>query len=153
MRERLRKSALKQVREGFFNTIDTIEIDLQLQGLSVNDGFKIEDTDEVLQGKSSIGTKSLCGWSRRDSRPSGVPLIKDWAALCSLQSGSSMRKISCCDFYKPKSVNPDETSLADTFPFICPPTLCLFCLGNDQRGPLKSRAAIFSRPDRPFETG
>jgi Protein of unknown function (DUF3435) len=47
MRERLRKSALKQVREGFFNTIDTIEIDLQLQGLSVNDGFKIEDTSEV----------------------------------------------------------------------------------------------------------
>jgi hypothetical protein len=48
----LRSLALNQIREGFFNTIDTLEIARQLQGLSIEEEFKEILVNRILHLRS-----------------------------------------------------------------------------------------------------
>ncbi|EEQ88960.2 FluG domain-containing protein [Blastomyces dermatitidis ER-3] len=149
----LYREAFDRMREEFFATIDTIEIEKQLLGLSGGDKFKGEDESSVkftfkerARLAQNLFRSSDCTteapheiYARR------VQTIQDWVSLCSLQEGTRRRKAlySSCGFDIDQA---DGIIDADTFPILCPGTQCLFCLGDSQL-PHSSRMYSFSRPD------
>lgn len=154
LRARLRKSTLEQIWEEFFNIINTIEIDLQLQGLSINNRFKAEDADDAhftFEERARLAPNLFM--IPNDESPDQLlhrcmQVIKDWASLCRLQSVPSMRKGQAGGSSESKAVKDtsDDIILADLFPLVCSPTQCLFCLGNEGMS-LESRTFSFSHID------
>nr|KMM73308.1 hypothetical protein CPAG_09597 [Coccidioides posadasii RMSCC 3488] len=149
-RRLLRRQAREETREHFFATIDTIEIEHQLLGLSVADHLKIKDASEVQfafverarLAQSLFQSLGSCVNEKHD-HSHRVQAISDWTSLCHLQ-GVSYRK-NACGLIKEE---PDLMN-SDTYPLICPPTQCLFCLGNDQLA-YKARNYSFSRPQKAY---
>ncbi|TPX19903.1 hypothetical protein DIZ76_017697 [Coccidioides immitis] len=149
-RRLLRRQAREETREHFFATIDTIEIEHQLLGLSVADHLKIKDASEVQfafverarLAQSLFQSLGSCVNEKHDHSHQ-VQAISDWTSLCHLQ-GVSYRK-NACGLIKEE---PDLMN-SDTYPLICPPTQCLFCLGNDQLA-YKARNYSFSRPQKAY---
>ncbi|OJD23960.1 hypothetical protein ACJ73_04688 [Blastomyces percursus] len=149
----LYRASFERMRDEFFATIDTIEIERQLLGLSVSEISEVEDTGrnhftfpERARLAHNLFRSSDCTvedhhelYSRR------VQTIKDWVSLCNLREGSRaqtvLRTRSESDFNQ-----LDDIIDADTFPILCPGTQCLFCLGDSQL-PHSARMYSFSRPE------
>ncbi|PGH15248.1 hypothetical protein AJ80_05601 [Polytolypa hystricis UAMH7299] len=151
-RQYLRRQVQEEIREQFFTTIDTIEIEHQLLGLSVANHLKIEDTEEVhftfierhCLAQSLFQSLGGCADKKHDFHSQQVQAICDWAALCDLQGINHKKNVLSCEPTIPK----EEPNLvdADKFPLICPATQCLFCLGNDQLA-YNARIYSFSRTE------
>ncbi|KAL2364863.1 hypothetical protein RJZ56_002210 [Blastomyces dermatitidis] len=151
-RQYLHREAFDRLREDFFATIDTIEIERQLLGLSFSNELQVEDPKNVQfvfkerkRLSQNLFRSSDCRvedhteiYARR------VQTIQDWVSLCSLREGPRKRRAASAD--SGIDLAFDEIIDADTFPALCPGTQCLFCLGDDQL-PLSGRIYSFSRPD------
>ena len=140
-RDRLFKSGLDEIRMNFFNTIDTVEIDRQLLGLSVRDGFMMEREDApnfTLQERARLARNIFAMPDSENLEQllhRRIQVIKDWTALCNLRT---RERIS-------ESKNSEEVpDVILTDPLRCAPTQCLFCLGDET---LDSRIFFFSRVD------
>ncbi|OJD21124.1 hypothetical protein ACJ73_07535 [Blastomyces percursus] len=98
----LRRQAREEIRQQFFATIDTIEIEHQLLGLSVADNLKIKDASEVQfafverarLAQSLFQSLGSCVDEKSDLHSHRVQAISDWTSLCHLQ-GVSYRKNAC----------------------------------------------------------
>jgi Protein of unknown function (DUF3435) len=140
MRDRLSKSSLDEIRREFFDTIDTIEIDRQLRGLSVRDGFTMEHEDGVnftFQERARLAQNIFTMPDSENPEQllhRRIQVIKDWTALCKLRARKPIRES--------KSRDMSDGILTD--PLRCSPTQCLFCLGDET---LDSRIFLFSRVD------
>lgn len=152
-KQSLHREAFDRIREEFFATIDTIEIEKQLLGLSPGDKFKIEDKSNIeftfkerARLAGNLFRSSDCTTeAQHELYPRRVQTIQDWVSLCSLQEGPRKRRAlsSKCGF---NTDQLDDMIDADTFPILCPRTQCLFCLGDSQL-PHSARMYSFSRPD------
>ncbi|KAL2360741.1 hypothetical protein RJZ56_006378 [Blastomyces dermatitidis] len=150
----LRQLARKKIREQFFATIDTIEIERQLLGSPTTDDLEIKDGGvQFTFAERSLLASNLfrplgCGKdAQNEIYNHQLQVISDWAALCSLQGVPCKRRASSYGLIAPKMEVDDPTDAdADVFPIVCPATQCLFCLGNNQLA-YDTRTYSFSRTD------
>ncbi|OJD10206.1 hypothetical protein ACJ73_09890, partial [Blastomyces percursus] len=137
-KQALHREAFDGMRQEFFATIDTIEIERQLLGLPVSEELKMDDEDNVqfvFKERARLARNLFRSSDCRIEDQHGlyvrrVQTIQDWVTLCSLREGSRKRKVSSTDFGT--DFAPDGIIDADTFPITCPGTQCLFCLGDSQ---------------------
>ncbi|OJD21830.1 hypothetical protein ACJ73_06825 [Blastomyces percursus] len=124
----LHREAFDDMRQEFFATIDTIEIERQLLGLSVGEELKMDDEDKV-----QFVFKERARLARNLFRSSDcriedqhelyvrrVQTIQDWVSLCSLREGPCKRRGSSTD--SGIDIALDGIIDADTFPISCPDT-------------------------------
>lgn len=155
---KLRKSALKESREHFFNTIDTKEINDQLNDSLYNadrESWKPETVVHNSEERRYIA-EFLCdqssGLTEEASLDRRIRMIKAMVTFCQVRETSSQkRSISSPDW----GIIKEETDKQDVpephqFPIICPSTQCLFCLGNTLL-PYEARTFCFSRPRKARE--
>lgn len=149
-RQSLHRAAFGNVREEFFETIDTIEIERQLLGLSVSEEFKVEDKEDIQftfeerarLARNLFRSSDCSAEDPRELHARRVQTIQDWATLCNLYEAPRLRGAPPVG----RDLSIDIIVDADTFPILCPGTQCLFCLGDDQL-PHTARTYSFSRSD------
>lgn len=148
----LRKRAREEMREQFFVTIDTIEIDRQLLGLSISEDLTIDDgkiqftcTEWAHLTSNLFRPLDPCETTKDAIHSHRLQVISDWSILCSLQGVPYKRRVSACGL-KTSKMETDDPVGASTFPIVCLATQCLFCLGNDQLA-YNARTYSFSRTD------
>ena len=158
-RVKLRKSASKEYREQYFDTIDTKEVNQQL-GLAAPDpesegwkpGVVVHDSEErrLIAAMLCEQTSGLTEETRLDRR---IQTIKAMVKFCRVRHAPRQkRSIPSRDWgvaEKDETVDEKMPELQQ-FPLICSSTQCLFCLG-DTRLPHESRIFCFSRPRKARE--
>jgi hypothetical protein len=158
-RVKLRKSASKEYREQYFNTIDTKEVNQQL-GLAVPDlkpdGWKpeavVHDSEErrLIAAMLCDQTPGLTEEARLDRR---IRTIKAMVTFCRVRQAPRQKRSSSSRGWgvvKKDEAEDEKIPQPQQFPTICSSTQCLFCLG-DTRLPLESRIFCFSRPRKARE--
>ncbi|OJD24587.1 hypothetical protein ACJ73_04052 [Blastomyces percursus] len=147
----LHREAFEDMRQEFFATIDTVEIERQLLGLSISEELKMDDEDKaqfVLE-RARLARNLFCSSDCRTEDQHElyvrrVQTSQDSVSLCSLREGPRKRRVSSAD--SGVDITFDGIIDADTFPISCPVTQCLFCLGDSQL-PHSARIYSFSGPD------
>ncbi|OJD22352.1 hypothetical protein ACJ73_06295 [Blastomyces percursus] len=151
-KQTLHREAFEDMRQEFFATIDTVEIEKQLLGLSISEELKMNDDDKVQFVFEERARLARNLFRSSDCRTEDqhelyvrrVQTSQDWVSLCSLREGPCKRRVSSADSGVDNTF--DGIIDADTFPISCPGTQCLFCLGDSQL-PHSARIYSFSRPD------
>ncbi|EDN03649.1 hypothetical protein I7I51_05473, partial [Histoplasma capsulatum] len=151
-KQTLHREAFEDMRQEFFATIDTVEIERQLLGLSISEELKMDDEDKVQFVFEERARLARNLFRSSDCRTEDqhelyirrVQTSQDWVSLCSLREGPRKRRVSSAE--SGVDITFDGIIDADTFPISCPGTQCLFCLGDSQL-PHSARIYSFSRPD------
>jgi hypothetical protein len=145
----LRKRARENIRKELFAKIDTIEMERQLLGLPLTDDLKMEDSvvqftcvERARLARSLFRSLGLADEGHEPHRRR-MQVIRDWTALCSLQGIPYKQKASTCEIVTLKELWPIDVDMS---PLVCPATLCLFCLGDEQRA--NSKPYSFSGADK-----
>ncbi|EER41744.1 FluG domain-containing protein [Histoplasma capsulatum H143] len=149
-KQTLHREAFEDMRQEFFATIDTVEIERQLLGLPISEKLKMDDEDKVqfaFEERARLARNLSSDCRTKDQHELYVRRVQtsqDWVSLCSLHEGPRKRRVSSAD--SRVDITFDGIVDADTFPISCPGTQCLFCLGDSQL-PHSARIYSFSRPD------
>jgi hypothetical protein len=154
-RQYLRRRAKVEIREQFFATIDTVEIEHQLLGSSITSRLKIDEgqagnaqftsaererlAQNLFQSLNNCEDKKDMIHNRR------LQVIRDWSALCNLQGTPYKRRLSSGRLEATKEETYEGIN-TEMFPTICAANQCLSCLGNDQLA-YNARTYTFSSTD------
>ena len=134
----LRTKALRKARKKHFREADTREIDRQFANLSpslqehsnarVNPtAYEIKERGLVVQ--LTCDPSNMTGQEKTDQR---VRAIVARAALCSRQESHCRGRPS----YRPEPEQIEDVREAKkeiSFPMVCQPTQCIFCIGNESK--------------------
>jgi Protein of unknown function (DUF3435) len=158
---RLRRSALQESRRQFFETIETKDVNEQLDLSKLDldkESWKPEMVEHDLEERRRIA-QMLCtepsDLTEEASLERRICTIEAMVAFCHVREAPCQKRSKPCrDWGLLKTVEKvssvDTGPTASQFPMICTSTQCLFCLGNNQLS-YESRTFCFSRPRKARE--
>jgi Protein of unknown function (DUF3435) len=159
---KLRRSAFKESREQFFETIETRDINeqLDLSLLSLDpEGLKPEMVEHELTERKHI-SELMCNepshLNEEASLQRRIGTIEALVVYCRVREAPRQRRPTPCrdwgivDQESDLELEQGPVSAPDLFPMICTSTQCLFCLGNTGLS-FESRTFCFSRPRKARE--
>jgi Protein of unknown function (DUF3435) len=158
---RLRRSALQESRKQFFETVETKDVNEQLDPSLLNldkESWKPEIMEHDLEERRRIA-QMLCtepsNLAEEASLERRICTIETMVAFCRVREAPFQKRSKPCRDWGlletvERAAQMDTGPTASQFPMICISTQCLFCLRNTQLS-YESRAFCFSRPRKARE--